>query len=157
MGAFIPPAIFLIAVALALIGVEPPASSSEPPMDEALLLWTLYLSFGWGSVGGSVFHTLFARQTAKSIGWETNGFQYEVGFANLAIGLTSIYAVHSGTPDAWVAAGIAGGTFLVLAGLNHIREIFTDRNYAPGNTAILISDLGAPILVFATLLSTGAI
>ena len=46
-----------------------------------------------------VFHTPFAKETAKAIGWETNGFQYEVGFANLAIGLGAIYAVHSGTPD----------------------------------------------------------
>jgi hypothetical protein len=32
-----------------------------------------------------------------------------------------------------------------------------DRNYAPGNTAILLSDLGIPISLFLLLISTGAI
>jgi hypothetical protein len=43
-------------------------------------------------------------------------------------------------PAAWVAASIAGGIFLLLAGLSHIVEIVRDKNYAPGNTAILLSD-----------------
>jgi uncharacterized membrane protein HdeD (DUF308 family) len=56
---------------------------------------------------------------------------------------------------AWVLA--VAGVFLLLAGVNHIVEIFRDRNYAPGNTVILVSDLGVPISLFALLLSTGAL
>jgi len=54
-------------------------------------------------------------------------------------------------------APIAGGLFLFLAGVNHAREIFTERNYAPGNTFILISDFGVPISLLALLISTSAI
>lgn len=157
MGALLPPGLFLLAVAFAILGLDPPGSSETPPFDETLLLWTLYFSFGWASVGASLFHTAFAKQTAAAIGWETNGFQYEVGFANLAIGLSAIYAVHSGTPDAWVAAGIAGGVFLALAAVNHVRGMVAERNFAPGNSVILVSDLGAPAVVLVTLISTGAI
>ena len=57
---------------------------------------------------------------ARSIGWTTNDFQYEAGFADLARGLAAIYAVHSATEDAWVAVAIAGGVFMALAGLNHV-------------------------------------
>ena len=32
-----------------------------------------------------------------------------------------------------------------------------ERNFAPGNSVILVSDLGAPIVVLVTLISTGAI
>jgi hypothetical protein len=39
----------------------------------------------------------------------------------------------------------------------HVVEIVRERNYAPGNTAILISDFGVPISLFALLISTGAI
>lgn len=148
---------FLVGVLLAVLDVAPPGASSAPAFDETLLLWTLYLGAGWTAIGSSVFHTIFAKQTAKAIGWETNGFQYEVGFANLAVGLAAVYAAYSSTPDAWVAASIASGTFLLLAAANHVREIFQDRNFAPGNTAILISDLGVPITLFVTLLSTNAI
>jgi hypothetical protein len=41
---------------------------------------------------------------------------------------------------------IAGGLFLLLAGLNHVVEIVREKNYAPGNTAILISE---PFLTLA--------
>ncbi len=50
-----------------------------------------------------------------------------------------------------------GGHLPALAGLNHIREIFTERNFAPGNTVILISDLGAPVSALVLLLATNAI
>jgi hypothetical protein len=114
------------------------------------------LGMGWSLAGGSVTHTIFARDTAKAIGWETNGFQYEVGFASLGIGLAGIYAANVGDGSAWVVASLAGGIFLLLAGFNHIVEIVRDRNYAPGNTAILISDLGVPISLLALLFATGA-
>jgi hypothetical protein len=100
-------------------------------------------------------HTGFARKTAESIGWQTNGFQYEVGFANLA--LAGIYAGSVNSPGAWIAASIAGGTFLALACCHHVVEIVRDRNFAPGNTAILIGDFGVPVSLFALLIATGAI
>ncbi len=56
-----------------------------------------------------------------------------------------------------MTASIAGGLFLLLAGVNHVREIFRDRNYAPGNTVILISDIGVPVSLLVLLISTGAI
>ena len=117
----------------------------------------LFLGMGWSILGGAVSHTIFAKGTAKAIGWQTNGFQYEVGFASLGIGLAGIYASNLDEPSAWIAASLAGGIFLFLAGLNHIREIKKDRNFAPGNTFILISDFGVPISLLVLLISTGAI
>jgi predicted membrane channel-forming protein YqfA (hemolysin III family) len=155
--ALAPPIAFVVSWVLALTGVEAPGTDSATPDDEQALRWILYIALGWTSAVGSVMHTVFARGTAKSIGWETSGFQYEVGFANLAIGLAGIYAGTRDEPEAWIAASIAGGTFLLLAGINHIVEIFKSRNFAPGNTAILISDLGIPISLFFLLLSTDAI
>ena len=69
---------------------------------------------GWSVLGGSVAHTVFARQTARDIGWESNGFQYEVGFASFAMGLGGIYASTVDQPGAWVTASIASGLFLLL-------------------------------------------
>jgi hypothetical protein len=81
----------------------------------------------------------------------------QVGFANLAIGLGGIYASNQDEPVAWIAAAIAGEVFLALAGVYHVIEIFRDRNYAPGNTAILISDFGIPISPLGPLIATNAI
>jgi hypothetical protein len=155
--AFAPPLLFVLSWVFALIGWNAPGTDAATPNDEQALRWILYLALGWTSVGGALSHTVFARSTAKSIGWETSGFQYEVGFANLAVGVAGIYAASQDESTAWVAASLAGGTFLLLAGIYHIVEIVRDRNYAPGNTAILISDLGIPISLFFLLLSTDAI
>jgi hypothetical protein len=155
--AFIPPLFFALSWIFALVGWNAPGADAATPFDEQALRWILFLAVGWTGVGGSIPHTIFARQTAKSIGWETSGFQYEVGFANLAIGLGGIYASSQDTPDAWIVAALAGGVFLVLAGAYHVVEIFRDRNYAPGNTVILVSDFGIPISLVALLLATGSI
>lgn len=150
----LPPALFIVACILGFLGVDPPGST-DPRLDEALLLWTLYLSIGWSGIGAGLSHTVFARSTAQSIGWQTNDFQYEIGFADFATGVAAIYAVHAGSPTAWAAMAIAGGLFRVLAGVNHIRGIIREKNYAPGNSVILIANFGPAIVLLTTLLSTG--
>ena len=153
MIAYTPPLLFVLPWIFALVGLGAPGADSSTPFDEQALRWMLFLGMGWSIAGGIFMHTVFARSTARAIGWQTNGFQYEVGFASLGIGLGGIYASFTDTPEAWIAASIAGGIFLLLSGLNHIIGIFREKNYAPGNTAILISDLGVPI----SLLVAGAI
>lgn len=157
MIAYAPPLLFVLSWAFALIGWEAPSTDASTPFDEQALRWMLFLGMGWSIAGGVVTHTVFARQTSAAIGWETNGFQYEVGFASLGIGLAGIYASNMDASSAWIAASLAGGVFLLLAGANHIVEIFRSKNYAPGNTAILISDLGVPISLLALLIATGSI
>lgn len=157
MIAYVPPLLFVLSWVFALIGWEAPGTDASTASDEQALRWILFLGMGWSLAGGSLSHTVFARDTARAIGWQTSGFQYEVGFASLGIGLAGIYAASLDHPGAWVASAIAGGTFLVLAGANHVLEIARDRNLAPGNTAILISDFGVPVSLLVLLLSTGAI
>ena len=88
---------------------------------------------------------------------ESNGFQYEVGFASFAMGLGGIYASTVDQPGAWVTASIASGLFPLIAGINHIIEIVRNHNYAPGQTVILISDFGIPVSLLVLLVVTGAI
>ena len=157
MIAYAPPLLFVLSWVFALVGWEAPSTDATTPFDEQALRWMLFLGMGWSLAGGSVNHTLLARRTAAAIGWQTNGFQYEVGFASLAIGLGGIYASNVDDSSAWIVASLAGGLFLTLAGVNHIVEIVRDRNYAPGNTAILISDLGVPVSLLALLVAAGAV
>lgn len=157
MVSLIPPALFIVALVLAFLGVDPPGAGTNPDLDETLLLWTLYLSIGWTGIGAGIAHTFLAKSTAESIGWESNDFQYEVGFADFSMGLAAMYAVYVGSQEAWVAVSIVGGVFLTLAGINHIRGMIRDRNFAPGNSLILIADLGPPIVALVTLSSLGAI
>ena len=142
---------------LALLGVPAIGTDSATPFDELAQRWMLFMGAGWSVLGGAIAHTVFARQTARGIGWEANGFQFEVGFASLAMGLGGIYASTVDQPAAWVVSSIASGLFLLLAGVNHVIEIVRAHNYAPGQTVILVSDFGIPVSLVALLVSTGAI
>jgi hypothetical protein len=150
-----PPALFVAACVCAFLGIDPPGGGPNPGLDETLLLWTLYLSVGWAGMGAGLAHTVLARHTSKSIGWQTNGFQYEIGFSDLATGVAAFWAVHQGTPDAWAAVAIASGLFRVLAGFNHIVGMVRDKNFAPGNSLILVANFGPPIVFAITLHSLG--
>jgi Family of unknown function (DUF6790) len=157
VSAYLPPAAFVVAWLLALFGVPALGTDSSTPFDELALRWMLFMGAGWSVLGGSVAHIIFARQVARGIGWESNGFQYEVGFASLAMGLAAIYASTVDQPAAWVVASIASGLFLLIAGINHVFEIVRKHTYAPGQTVILFSDFGIPLSLFALLIATGTI
>jgi hypothetical protein len=154
--AHLPPFLFVFAWALAVIGLEAPGTDGSTPFDELALRWMLFFGMGMSILGGAITHTVFAKDTAKAIGWETNGSvrgrvrqPRDRPRGHLCIGRGRAEGVGGGLDRRWPV--------LLLAGLNHIVEIVRDKNYAPGNTAILLSDLGVPISLLVLLISTGAI
>jgi hypothetical protein len=112
-----------------------------------LFLFPLGLQGLWGFVG----HVFFAEQAAASIGWPDTPFQYEVGVANLGLGLASLYAAFRGF-EGRLATAIAAACFLVGAGIMHIRDIAQNGNFAPGNAGpILVTDFLTPIVILVLL------
>jgi uncharacterized protein DUF6790 len=81
----------------------------------------------------------------------TSPFQYEVGVANLGLGLASLYAASKGF-ETRVAVAIAAACFLVGAGIGHIRDIVETGNLAPGNAGpIMVTDFLTPIVIVVLL------
>jgi hypothetical protein len=112
-----------------------------------LFLFPLGLQGLWAFVG----HVFFAEQAAASIGWANTPFQYEVGVANLGLGLASIYAAFRGF-EARFAVAIVAACFLIGAGVIHIVDIVARGNLAPGNAGpILVTDFLTPIAIFVLL------
>jgi hypothetical protein len=112
-----------------------------------LFLFPLGVQGLWAFVG----HVFFAEQSAASTGWAASPFQYEVGVANLGLGLASIYVAFRGF-EARLAVAIAAACFLIGAGIIHILDIVERGNLAPGNAGpILVTDFLTPITVLALL------
>jgi hypothetical protein len=112
-----------------------------------LFLFPLGIQGLWAFDG----HVVFPERSAEAIGWAPSPFQYEVGAANLGLGLASIYAAFRGF-EARVAAGIVAACFLIGAGIVHIRDILATGNLAPGNAGpIMVTDFLTPIVVLALL------
>jgi hypothetical protein len=137
------PGLLFVAWAYALSGSAAPGAM--PGDTEAIhsIRWLLYFA-GWVFVFSSIMHSVFARKTAASIGWKTNGFQLELAAFSLGLGIASFYAGQHDL-QSWVTVSIPIISFLVLAGLNHVKEIIRDKNYSPNNTMILIWDFGLPL------------
>jgi hypothetical protein len=118
---------------------------------DRLLRYLFVFPLGVQGLWAFIGHVFFAEQAAASIGWAPSPFQYEVGVANLGLGLASLYAAFRGF-EARLATGIAASCFLIGAGIGHIREIVTQGNLAPGNAGpIMISDFLTPIAVLVLL------
>jgi hypothetical protein len=146
--------ILLWVAALACAGIaiwrNPPPVTQSLAVDR-LLRYVFLFPLGVQGLGAFVGHVFFAKQAAASIGWATSPFQYEVGVANLGLGLACIYAAFKGF-EARVAAGTVATCFLLGAGIGHIRDIVTAGNLAPGNAGpIMATDFLTPIVVLVLL------
>lgn len=140
----------MLAWIMALSGSVAPGAVAGESTATGYLRWVLYFS-GYVFLVSSVMHSVLAKKTAASIGWKTNGFQYEIAFVSLGLGIACLYATYHGW-EAWLTASIPVISFLALAGLNHLKEMIRDKNYAPNNSFILIWDFGIPASLAALLL-----
>jgi hypothetical protein len=137
------PGMLVLAWVFALSGSTAPGAMASDTTPISQLRWLFYFA-GFVFAFSSIMHSVFARKTAASIGWKTNGFQYELAAVSLGLGLACFYATYHGL-ESWVATALPVISFLALAGLNHLKEIIKDKNYAPYNTVILIWDFGLPL------------
>lgn len=153
LGPLVLPIVWVVAWVLALAGVEASGYQASQGFAVNALRWMFYLPAGWMFLVSGLMHTKYAPRTAELIGWQTNGFQYELGFVSFGLGLAGIYASLHGS-QAWITMAIPTSTFLVFAGVNHVVEMVRDRNYHPGNTFVCISDFGLPISIWALLLTS---
>lgn len=143
LSALILPALFVVAWVYALSGSTPPGAVAGESSAVGDTRWLLYFG-GFVFIVSFVMHSVLAKSTARSIGWKTNGFQYELSFVSLGLGIACFYAISHGV-SALVTIAIPIIIFLGLAGLNHVREIINSQNYAPNNTLILVWDFGMSI------------
>ena len=144
----------VLAWVFALLGWSAVGGVPDDTFSDTAMRWMLFLPGGIMFLVSFVMHTFLARRTAAQIGWQTNGFQYEIGFVSLGLGVAGIVAANM-TQTAWWPIAIAQSIFLVLAAGYHVLEMRRSRNFSPGNTLILIYDLGLPISYLALWLSLG--
>ncbi|HUU66699.1 MAG TPA: DUF6790 family protein [Methyloceanibacter sp.] len=119
---------------------------------DRLLRYVFIFPLGLADLWAFVGHVIFPERAAEAIGWEVSPFQFEVGYANLGIGLASLYAAFTGFYPR-VAVAIAASCLLIGAGIGHVHDIvaydnLTQRNAGP----ILVSDFLTPMAVLALLL-----
>tara|TARA_A100001015_G_scaffold52180_1_gene57321 strand:+ start:42 stop:467 length:426 start_codon:yes stop_codon:yes gene_type:complete len=78
----------------------------------------------------AVGHLVFSKQISKSIGWNPSPFQSELGYFTLSLFLISLYAsMNNVSTETMIYISNIWILFIILASLNHIKEIILDKNY----------------------------
>jgi hypothetical protein len=116
---------------------------------EIILLDYFIIFVGIGQTMAGLEHIFNGPEIARGIGWAPGSpFQYEVGVANIAIGIAALLSFCF-RDTYWLAIAIIGGIFGIGAGIGHIRDIITSGNMAVYNAGpmLYLNDLAIPIIL----------
>ncbi len=140
------PAVLLVA-AFVLAALRRGSGSAS----ERLLAWILLLPIGVTGLWAGVSHVFFPGVAAAHIGWETSPFQFEVGMADLAIGVTACLSFWRDL--SFNAAAIcAASVFFLGDAVGHVHQMMVAGNFAPGNAGLpFYMDIICPVLALCLL------
>lgn len=142
----LPAVLFLAAIVIAA------AVRGHEPAAERYLSWILLLPIGITGLWAGIFHVFFPATSASLIGWEVSPFQFEVGMADLAIGVTACIAFWRDL-NFKAAAVCAASIFLLGDAAGHVRQMLIAGNFAPGNAGVpFFMDIICPLISIALLL-----
>ena len=141
------PAVLLVA-AFILAAVRPNGGK----LAEHLLSWILLLPIGVTGLWAGVTHVFFPSVAASHIGWQTSPFQFEVGMADLAIGVTACASFWRDLSFK-AAAVCSASIFLLGDAIGHVHQMIAAHNFAPGNAGVpFYMDIICPLLAIGLLI-----
>ena len=120
------------------------------PLPGRLLEWLLLLPIGVGYVWAGFFHIFFPEAAAQSIGWQVSPFQFEIGVADMSIGLLAILSFWRTLPFKTVVA-LYIVLFSVGVTIGHVRQAL-GGDFASNNFGLLLGLTVAEIVIFPILL-----
>ncbi len=143
----------LFFILLALIGasihlaLSRTRRSSGAAIAGTYLLYLFVIYVGLMGLITFVFHVFFPARASASIGWSTSPFEYEVGIADLTIGVLGILCAWF-RDDFWLATAIANLFWLEGDAVGHIRQVVLYNNHAPNNSGVfLYAEIVTPLLI----------
>lgn len=126
-----------------------------PQLPERYLSWVL-VSAGLEGVWAGATHVLFPETAARFIGWQVSPFQFEIGVADIALGVTALLSFWR--PLAFKAA-VVTFSFIFYVGLayGHLHQVAVTGNMAAGNAGLLlVLTIIKPVLLVGLLLAARA-
>ena len=144
----------LPAILLVLAFILGPVFRGPENLAGSMLSWILLLPIGVTGIWAASFHVFFPQVAAADIGWQTSPFQFEVGMADLAVGVTACVAFRRALAFK-EAAVIAASISLLGDAVGHVHQMLAAGNFAPGNAGIpFFTDIICPVLAISLLLAT---
>nr|WP_158922997.1 DUF6790 family protein [Acidisphaera sp. S103] len=118
---------------------------------DRFLSWVLLLPIGVTGIWAALFHIVLPSVAAADIGWEVSPFQFEVGVADLAFGVTACIAFRASLP--FKAAVVCVASIALLGdAVGHVHQMMIAGNFAPGNAGVPFwTDVIVPVLAIVLL------
>jgi hypothetical protein len=147
---------FLFFAAIALIGAAVHIHRDGRPRSRArsleiVLVWWMVVAVGVAAIFGAMFHFFDGPDTAREIGYTNGdgGFQTEVGFADLAIGVLGVLCARF--RDGFLLAAMIAVSISYLGdAYGHLHQAAIHDNHAPDNTGLVLwADFIAPLVAIA--------
>jgi hypothetical protein len=143
--------LFAVALIVGIVKAEAAEGTSEAVKTGIFFQWFAVIYVGGVGLFGALRHILpgVRHGVANSIGWKSNGFQLEVGFAFLATAIIMITAFNQWGYQATYAVALLWSIFAILSGSNHVYE-FGQGNKAESNITAIWWDFIPPLIMMVT-------
>jgi hypothetical protein len=117
---------------------------------EIWLLWWVAGGGVWSIIGGLSHIGPTSDEIAKSIGYAQSMFQWEVGWADIAVGVLGVASIWK--RDSWLTAAVVALAILYWGdAAGHLMEWIAHDNTAPSNVGAIPSDILQPLVALALL------
>jgi len=99
---------------------------------------------GWLTAYAHVFRPI---QTSASIGWQTSPYEYEVGMADLTVGVLGVLCLFF-RDNFWLATAIANAVWMWGDAIGHVRQMVEYSNHAANNAGLfLYAEFLTPLVI----------
>jgi hypothetical protein len=123
------------------------SSSRRSSKASTYLVYLLVIYVGMMGLLTAYAHVFRPVQTSASIGWSTSPYEYEVGMADLTVGVLGIFCLWL-RGNFWLATAIANPVWLLGDAVGHIRQMVLNSNHAANNSGIfLITEITMPFVI----------
>src|SRR5271168_2678318 len=139
----------LIAVVIASVQLafSPKRRSSGATIAGTYLLYLLFFYVGLMGLLTAYAHVFRPVETSASIGWSTSPYEYEVGMADLTVGVLGVLCLKF-RGDFWLATAIANAVWLLGDAIGHIREMTLHGNHARNNSGVFLGcEIAVPVII----------
>ncbi len=99
---------------------------------EIVYRWIALFALGFTCLYAAYMHVAYPDIAAAAIGWATSPFQFEVGMADLAIGLLGVFSFRA-SYGFRLATVIASMVFMWGDAVGHLNQMMINNNFTPGN------------------------
>jgi hypothetical protein len=150
--------VFVVLAVLAAslhLALSPLRRKSGAAVAGTYLLYLLFFYVGLMGLLAAYAHVFRPLQTSASIGWLTSPYEYEVGMADLTVGVLGVLCLWF-RGNFWLATAIANAVWLIGDAVGHLRQVLLNHNHARNNSGIFLwVEFTMPIVILLLTLVYG--